>query len=165
MNFLPVKTQEQIKTAAGLADEIWREYYAGIVPSAQIDYMLENFQSEGAISNQIKDKNCKYYLMHDDSGKSCGYFAFIIEENKIFLSKIYVQKNSRKKGYAKSAIAFLTDTAKNLNLSYIYLTVARKNIESVEAYKKMNFTVDGKLDTDIRGGFFMNDYKMSLKVK
>ena len=165
MQIQPVKTNEQIQTVARLANEIWRQHYDGIVPAAQIDYMLANLQSAGAIERQIKDKNYNYYLMRDDCGYFRGYFAFIIEKDKIFLSKLYVQKDSRKKGYAKKALAFMADTAKNLKLSSIYLTVARENVQSIEAYKKMNFSITETINIDIGGGFFMNDYKMSLKVE
>jgi ribosomal protein S18 acetylase RimI-like enzyme len=156
--------QKLINIVAELADEIWREHYAGIVPAAQIDYMLENFQSAKAVLKQISEKNYKYYLMRADDGKFCGYFAFVIEEDKVFLSKIYVQKDSRKKGYAKKAFAFLKDSAISLKLSSIYLTVNRENARSIEAYKKMNFFIDGEVNQDIGCGFFMNDYKMSLKL-
>ena len=159
-----VKTNEQIQTVARLADEIWRQHYDGIVSAAQIDYMLATLQSADAISRQIKDKNYQYYLMQDDCGYFRGYFAFIIEKDGIFLSKIYVQKDSRKKGYAKKAIAFLAGIAKDLKLSSIYLAVAKENVESIEAYKKMNFIIEGNIDIDIGGGFFMNDYKMFLKI-
>ncbi|MDR3113720.1 MAG: GNAT family N-acetyltransferase, partial [Endomicrobium sp.] len=97
-------------------------------------------------------------------GKFCGYFAFAVEEDKLFLSKIYVQKDSRKKGYAKEVFAFLTDSAASLNLSSIYLTVNRGNTRSIEAYKKMKFSIDGEINQDIGGGFFMDDYKMSLNL-
>ena len=164
MQIQQVKTNGQVETVARLADEIWRQHYEGIVDPAQIDYMLATLQSADAISEQIKNKNYEYYLMQDDSGNLCGYFAFIIEKDGIFLSKIYVQKNNRKKGFAKKAISFMADTAKNLNLSSIYLAVARENVEAIEAYKKMNFNIDGNTDIEIGGGFFMYDYKMSLKI-
>jgi ribosomal protein S18 acetylase RimI-like enzyme len=164
MEMIAVNNQELINAVAKLADEIWREHYAGIVPSAQIDYMLENFQSATAVLKQIDGKNYKYYLMQEDGGRFCGYFSFAIEKDKIFLSKIYVKKDCRKKGYAKKAFSFLTDTAKNLKLSAIYLTVNRNNAPSIEAYKKMNFSIDGEINQDIGGGFFMNDYQMSLNL-
>ena len=164
MEIIAVDNKELINTVARLADEIWREHYKGILEPPQIDYTLENFQSANAVSKQIGEKNYKYYLMRKDDGKFCGYFAFTIEKDKIFLSKIYVQKNCRKKGYAKKAVAFLKDEAKRLNLSSIYLTVNRANARSIEAYKKMDFSIDGEINQNIGRGFFMNDYQMSLKL-
>ena len=40
--------------AAKLADRIWHEHYADILGSAQIDYMLEKFQSVKAIEAQMR---------------------------------------------------------------------------------------------------------------
>ncbi|MDR2191373.1 MAG: GNAT family N-acetyltransferase [Endomicrobium sp.] len=160
-----VNTGELINIVSKIAGEVWREHYSGIVPAPQIDYMLKKFQSASAVAKQIGEENYKYYLMQDGEKNFCGYFAVVVRDDKLFLSKIYVKKESRQKGFAKKAVAFLAGEAKKLNLSAIELTVSRENKQSIEAYKKMNFETDGEINLDIGGGFFMNDYKMSLKVK
>ena len=40
---------EKIDEIAKLADEIWHECYKGIISDAQIDYMVDNFQSKEAM--------------------------------------------------------------------------------------------------------------------
>jgi ribosomal protein S18 acetylase RimI-like enzyme len=164
MEIIKVNNDKLINTASEIANIVWREHYSAIVGASQIDYMLEKFQSAAAIEKQIVEENYKYYLMQDDGGTFCGYFAVVVKGDKLFLSKIYVQKESRKKGFAKKAISFLSDMAKTLNLTSLELTVNRANAQSIEAYKKMNFEIDEEINQDIGGGFFMNDYKMSLKI-
>ena len=47
----------QIKELAGLASAIWHEYWTCLLSPEQIDYMVENFQSEKAIKHQIENEN------------------------------------------------------------------------------------------------------------
>ena len=53
IDFMEVKPNE-IKELAGLASEIWHEYWTCILSAAQINYMVDKFQSEQAVINQIK---------------------------------------------------------------------------------------------------------------
>lgn len=43
-----------IKLLAKLASKIWHEYWPCLLSEDQINYMVKNFQSEEAISEQIK---------------------------------------------------------------------------------------------------------------
>lgn len=54
---------ENIKELASLASSIWHEYWTCILSVEQIDYMVENFQSEKAIANQI-EKRKLFILFH-----------------------------------------------------------------------------------------------------
>lgn len=63
MNFKIKKVEKQnIKELASLAYAIWHEYWTCILSPEQIDYMVENFQSEQAINKQIENENYTYYL-------------------------------------------------------------------------------------------------------
>ncbi len=53
----------EIKELASLANAIWHEYWTCILSAEQIDYMVENFQSEKAIINQIENENYTYYFI------------------------------------------------------------------------------------------------------
>jgi predicted acetyltransferase len=55
-----------------------------------------------------------------------GFFSFAPKDNGIFLSKIYIRKESRGKGYAKQSISFIKDIANKANLKHITLTVNKK---------------------------------------
>ncbi|MCL2389943.1 MAG: GNAT family N-acetyltransferase [Endomicrobia bacterium] len=164
MEIIEVNSKELIEKTASLADEIWREHYVNIISIAQIDYMVKNLQSVTAISNQISNEKYSYFLIKDDNGSYEGYFAVAPKDGCLFLSKIYVRKESRKKGYAKKSLEFIKKFAKSLNLDNIVLNVSRDNAGSIEAYKKMNFKICGEIDLDIGSGFYMNDYKMVLQI-
>lgn len=62
LTFKKVESTE-IKELASLASSIWHEYWTCILSDEQIDYMVENFQSEKAIKNQIENENYTYYFI------------------------------------------------------------------------------------------------------
>ncbi|MDG0795017.1 GNAT family N-acetyltransferase [Cohnella ginsengisoli] len=90
---------------AGLALEIWHEYYGALLSHRQIVYMVEKFQSPTAIADQIAQQGYEYYLMQA-GGDNVGYLAVKAEGGKLFLSKLYVLKAQRGHGYASRAMAF-----------------------------------------------------------
>ncbi|MDR2426985.1 MAG: GNAT family N-acetyltransferase [Endomicrobium sp.] len=164
MEIIPVETQELIDITEKIAYEIWREHYASIITDEQIEYMLENFQSAEVIAKQISMQNYKYFLMKSQEGSFEGYFAIAADKEHIFLSKIYVRKSRRGKGYGKKAVFFIKDFAEENNFKSIFLTVNKNNINSIETYKKIGFYIEEEIKQDIGNGFFMDDYKMRLVV-
>ena len=48
---------------ASLASQVWREHYGDLLPAEQIDYMLDKFQSEDAVRNQIQTGGYIYYIL------------------------------------------------------------------------------------------------------
>ena len=49
MNYIEIRTDEEIEKLAALASEIWHSYWPKILSPAQIDYMVAKFQSFKAI--------------------------------------------------------------------------------------------------------------------
>jgi ribosomal protein S18 acetylase RimI-like enzyme len=160
LKFIKVQTQSEIEQVAGLAKTIWAEHYTPIIGEAQVEYMLENYQSVPAIHDQIK-KGYAYYLINYED-KNAGYFSIQAQptQKTMFLSKIYVNKAFRGKGLARQAIEFIQALSENIGLKSIWLTVNKKNATSIAAYKKMGFAVEKELVQDIGNGFVMDDYKM-----
>ena len=61
--FRPVETAEDIDLLASLAQRIWTEHYTPLLGPGQVAYMVERFQSPGAVAAQIRDDNYRYYLL------------------------------------------------------------------------------------------------------
>ena len=74
VRFVPAATPERIAAAAALADKVWNEHYAGLLAPAQIAYMVDKFQSAGAIARQIAQEGYRYFLLELD-GRAAGYTA------------------------------------------------------------------------------------------
>ena len=80
VEMMKVRKASQIKAVADLAREIWNEHFVPIIGQAQVDYMLERFQSAPAIRGQIA-AGYEYYLVRD-RGRYAGYFALVPARTK-----------------------------------------------------------------------------------
>lgn len=148
-----------------MAEEIWNEYYIPIIGKRQVDYMVANFQSANAIKNQI-DEGYSYFLAKYN-GSYAGYFAILDnrQEKSMFLNKLYVHRDFRNHGIAKTCIAYIEDICRELKLVKIWLTVNKYNTAAIKAYKKMGFINIAAITQDIGNGFIMDDYKMEKIIK
>ncbi|WP_053375192.1 GNAT family N-acetyltransferase [Paenibacillus sp. FJAT-27812] len=163
LTFPQVNTTEQIAEVARLAAEIWREYYVTIITIEQIEYMISQFQSIPAIKDQIHHQGYEYYFIHHD-GSAVGYMSVRQEEGKLFLSKFYIGKEHRGRGYASQASAFLEQLCKERNLSHIWLTVNRHNESTIAVYEKKGFKTVQEKKADIGNGFVMDDFIMEKEI-
>ncbi len=163
MNIERVSTETQIETVARLAFEIWNQHFTPIIGKAQVDYMVEKFQSKGAISEQI-DNGYSYYLVKAD-GDYIGYTGICPREDELFLSKLYLRASQRGKGHGRQVVEFLEDLARGKGLARITLTVNKNNTDTIKAYEKFGFANLGVLVQDIGNGFVMDDYKMEKVVR
>ncbi|WP_028549676.1 GNAT family N-acetyltransferase [Paenibacillus sp. UNC451MF] len=160
--FTKVETEE-VANLAQLASEIWYEYFVSIISKEQIDYMVEKFQSTNAITEQIQNQGYEYYFMNM-SGKNIGYLGVKQEEGKLFLSKFYILKEHRGRGYASRAMEFLVDICQKRRLSTIWLTVNRYNDATIAVYEKKGFRTVRTQVADIGNGFVMDDYIMEKEI-
>lgn len=158
IEIIPANTVQDYLQIEILANTIWREHYIPIVGKPQIDYMLEKYQSAGAIEKQVMD-GFEYFLLNYDE-VLVGYTAINKESDALFLSKIYVLSNYRGKKIGKAALLFIEEKAKSYHLETIRLTVNINNITSIKAYEKLGFENRGSLVADIGNGFVMDDFQM-----
>ena len=71
VKFIKVENDD-ILELSDLAFDIWHEYWISLLSLVQIDYMVEKFQSENAIRNQIKTEHYTYFFINAE------------EENRLF---------------------------------------------------------------------------------
>ena len=72
--FDAVRTADDRQRLAALADEIWHEYWPALIGDAQTDYMVENFQSLGAIERDLREHAYEYWFLRaEDDGRIVGY--------------------------------------------------------------------------------------------
>ena len=157
-----VTDNNQIEIIAGLAYEIWNEHFTPIIGKAQVDYMLEKFQSKKAITEQIK--NGFLYFLIKNNRDHIGYLGVLPKEKQLFLSKLYITSAERGKGHGRKTIEFLEKLAIEKDLSKISLTVNKNNSATIKTYKKLGFENGGSIVQDIGKNFVMDDYIMEKDV-
>lgn len=169
MRFEPVGTNEQIKKLASMANEIWHEYWPALIGDEQTDYMVENFQSYEALARDIGSGEYEYWFLVDDleDDRIVGYTGGRVERDtkRMFISKIYLYAHERGKGYASRVIRFYERLCAMRDLDAMYLTVNKGNDLAMRAYEAKGFETIEAAETDIGGGFIMDDFIMEKKIE
>lgn len=165
MRFEPIGLENQIQQLADMADEIWHEYWPAIIGKEQTDYMVEKFQSFSALARDILDERYEYWFLIDDTEdeeRIVGYAGALTqpEEKSLFISKIYLYKHERGKGYASRVVHFFERLCSMRHLECMFLTVNKHNEIAIQAYKKLGFEAVDSVETEIGNGFIMDDYIM-----
>ena len=150
-----------IKEMSKMATAIVREHYDPIIGKEQNDYMIQKFQTADAIKEQL-EHGYQYYFV-SDKRRRIGFFAFYPRENAMYLSKLYLYKDERGKGYSRQMLDFVISNARNIGLTSIELNVNRNN-SAIYAYEKLGFKVIRAEKNDIGAGFFMDDYVYGLQI-
>jgi len=163
VEFVPVTTSQQIEAVAGLAHEIWYEYYVALIGRAQVDYMVAKFQSSAAVAAQVRE-GYDYFLIQLD-GQIGGYCAVQSEpaNRSLFLSKLYLLRDARGGGTGRVCMEFIEQLARRRGLNLLWLTVNKGN-PAVKSYERLGFRIAADLVMDIGDGFVMDDYRMEKSL-
>lgn len=148
---------------SNLVEEIWKEAFAEMISGEQIEYMLEKFHSPVAIEKAISEGMVYEFITF--KGEDIGFLAYRKDENRLFLSKLYVHGKYRGHGFASDSINHILRIARRLNVDSIYLTVNKGNKKAISTYEHWGFKTTKDVCEDIGNGFFMDDHIMELDVR
>ena len=164
MKFEKVELQNPAGVAAlsALATDIVREHFDPLIGKAQNDYMISRFQTVEAITNQL-EHGYQYYFVCENE-QPVGFLAFSPRDEVLYLSKFYLQKAQRGKGYSKLMLQFVIEHAKKYGLNTVELNVNRDN-PAIYAYEHLGFVKIREEKNDIGQGFFMDDFVLSYKIE
>lgn len=158
-NFYKVTSPADISCVARLAHKIWTAHYPAIIGQQQVEYMLENFQSESAIHKQISSSTLYYLVKNID--QSVGYFSMAPAiSGSIKISKLYILPEQQRSKIGSKIIAFIEAYCLQHSINNLWLTVNRDNLHAIQFYKKLGFITESCVILDIGNGFIMDDYKM-----
>jgi diamine N-acetyltransferase len=155
LEFVAVHSPAQCDRVVALARSIWQHHYPSIIGQAQVDYMLDRFQSLEAIQAQIA-QGMAYYLIQFGE-EPVGYFALDRQPQAWFLSKLYVEPAFQRQGIGSQTIGFIETLTSPLPLR---LVVNKHNGNSLKFYQAQGFEIVGAEVKDIGNGFAMNDFVM-----
>lgn len=165
-----------IQRMSALSTRIVREHFDPIIGPEQNDYMIERFHSVEAIAQNIEDGYEYYFVLPpkqpkpSDGSKAkgvrpLGFVALQPRENReLYLSKFYLVKEQRGKGYARSMMRVVARRAHELGCDHVRLCVNRNNYQAILAYEHLGFVRMGEQRTDIGNGFVMDDFVYELHL-
>ena len=152
---------EELKVVRALAYDIWPQVYDYMISQDQISYMLSSMYDLNQLKQQWLE-GVKFVVLEVE-GIPQGFVAFEEKEECIFLQKLYLRPEMQGKGYGKKMLQVAIDFATDCKKPFIELTVNRNN-KFLNFYLSNGFQIKDEKDFDIGGGYFMNDYILSLAV-
>ncbi len=158
---LALSDEGGIREMSAMATEIVREHFDPIIGKAQNDYMIGKFQTVEAIREQLAHGYRYYFVLEE--GRRIGFLAFYPKEDCLYLSKFYLYKSERGKGFSRPMCDFVVRHAREASLPAVELNVNRNN-SAVHAYEKLGFRLVRTEVSDIGEGYFMDDFVCRLDV-
>jgi len=147
--------EKEIERMSAMATAIVREHFDPLIGKEQNDYMLSLFQTPGAIASQLAE-GYRYYFVRKD-GEDIGFTAFYPRQDAMYLSKFYLYRQERAKGYAHAMLEFVESETRKEGLQAVELNVNRFN-SAVKVYEKLGFEIIREEKNEIGHGFIMDDY-------
>ena len=158
----PAKKDAELQDIAALANEIWHQHFTDIIGEAQVNYMIDKFQSYPAIKEQVEN-GYEYFQLY--SGHTfVGYTGIHEENDSLFLSKLYIKKSFRGQHLSTEVFRFLIKLCQERGLSKIWLTCNKNNTNTLNVYHHWGFVTTREQKADIGNGFYMDDYILEYKI-
>jgi ribosomal protein S18 acetylase RimI-like enzyme len=148
-----------------LAEKIWPFAYGEILSVDQLEYMLDKFYSVHSLAAQINIMHHEFFIAELNE-EFIGFISIGKSEkdpSKFILHKIYVLPKFQGKKIGQALLDFAIAKTKTAGGKSLQLNVNRKN-QAIHFYKKNGFKIIREEDIDIGNGYYMNDYRMQLKV-
>ncbi len=156
-------TTEDIGLLHDMANIAFPATYREILTAAQIDYMMVWMYAPESLLRQMTEEGHIYYMVFHGNTPA-GYASIQPEGECTFhLQKLYVLPDFQGMGIGKHLFLHAQNAVKELCKApcEMRLNVNRKNI-AINFYEHMGMKKVDEGDFPIGGGFFMNDYIMSL---
>lgn len=155
-------TPERYETFSSFAGSVFVDYYTSLIGKKQAEYMVSLFLSPEAIK-ELCAKGAIFRILQED-GRMLGFCEYLREEDRAFLSKLYVRKEERHRGLGKILYEDCVRYTKEIGLNKIYLTVNKYNTPTYEIYLHLGFKVIDAVVNDIGNSYVMDDYIMEKEL-
>ncbi len=151
-----------IEVLGQLARLIWQHAYTGIVPQAQIDYMLAQRYNPQRLVEELRTPGIWWDKALVD-GELSAFASTLLTDipGEMQLDKLYVHPERQRIGLGGRFIELATSRARDEGCDTLILAVNKQNERAIAAYKKYGFDVRDAAIVDIGDGFFMDDFIMA----
>ena len=159
-----LETSNDFRQLEPFAASIWEQHYTPIIGADQVAFMLNKYQSAQAMFDQFS-AGYKYAVVIFGDQK-VGYFAYDGKaEKEVFISKLYIHKDFRRRGLGKHILDFIAKETRALGCTAMTLSVNKDNLDSIQFYISYGFQTIKAQKVAIGEGFYMDDYVMSCSVQ
>ena len=155
--------KNELELIRSMAHEIWPICFKDMISQEQIKYMLEwmynlNHLEENFVKGHV-------FIVLREQEENIGFASFEIRNEKscIRLHKLYVNPKQHHKGSGRKLLEYIYGVGREYKLNVLDLFVNRTN-PAVNFYQKIGYEIIESIDLDIGNGYFMNDYRMKIKI-
>lgn len=151
-------TPADFKTIDAIARKTWHVAYSAILTHEQLEYMLALFYCESALTEDVDQKNHRYYLaLYQDV--IVGFMSFepnyLPQTTKVH--KLYILPQYQRQNIGKQLLDFVSQLTLQAGGNSLTLNVNRYNSAKL-FYEKYGFTVLKSEDIVLNFGYVMEDY-------
>lgn len=149
-----------------LAGRIWRQHYTGMIPAAQIDFMLaERFRDDALHETRAAaDRWLELLRVDGEAVGYCGSMLVAAEPESLKLGQLYLLDARRGQGLGRRMLEHVEARARTLGRRTVFLQVNKANAGAIAFYTRRGFTVREAAVFEIGGGFVMDDYIMEKRL-
>ena len=160
LELVPVESDAQIAEARAVAEKTWPRTYAGIIPDAQIPYMIGRMYSPDAIRRDSA-AGSPFFLVKAD-GRTAGVCSADVgrrdADGGAELHKLYVLPWYWGRGVGRWVLDELSRRCREAGAASVWLRVNKQNVRAQKAYRAAGFAKERAVCTDIGEGFVMDDF-------
>lgn len=157
-------TAADVPLLQGLAGRIWRACYPGMIPAAQIEYMLGWMYAPKRIEEEIR-RGVNWELAKLDTSP-VGYLAWDLEPGRpwLLLHKLYLAPEHHGLGLGQQMLHHVFEQARQAGAEGVELGVNKRNERALSAYRRAGFQVVDSVCREIGQGWVMDDFILRAAV-
>ncbi|MGV8833892.1 MAG: GNAT family N-acetyltransferase [Devosia sp.] len=150
----------ELDRVRSLAERIWPECFAGILPADRIGPMVADIYATNTLTSDVDERGHVYWITQVD-GVDAGYASAYRDGDRLWVKKLYLLDSSRGLGLGKKLIA--TAIAAFPGSTSIGLFVNDGNAPAIGFYKAQGFAVEQHVPVQM-GPFNFHDYVMAKSL-
>ena len=157
-------SEAQIGIIRETAHRTWPSTYGGILTPYQLNYMLDRFYSDAALTGNFADGH--QFLIAWEGDAALGFASSVHDRPRrgtTKIPKIYVVPEAQGKGIGKKLLDTIADKARAAGSSKLTLNVNRFN-KALDFYKHIGFKIVGEEDIDLGNGVVQEDYVLEMAL-
>jgi len=144
-----------------LAERIWPECFAGILPPERIGPMVETLYAAETLREDVEVRGHIYWIAQVD-GADAGYASAYQEGQRLWLKKIYLRDICRGKGTGKALIQTVLDAFPGAHELALYVNDG--NAPAIAFYRSQGFEIEATVPVRM-GPFDFTDHIMRKALR
>ena len=161
-----IRDLKELKHIETLAAGIFPQTYRGLIPDAQIPYMMHVMYDDEVLRKESSEG--MHFNIIRDEDRPIGYICWYLKNENgdpvLRLEKLYLDFAYHGRGIGNLALNFIIDCAKSAEASFISLNVNKRNTKAQKAYFRAGFYIWKSEREPVGGGFFKDDYIMRCDI-